>query len=101
MQTKFERSVSVKAVPLFSNGCSRSPSREQFLRGLTEGLFLLWPFVRFPFLFVASVWASQRRRLTFARSMISSPRPLRTAFIMNRLKPFACSRVIVGGIESS
>jgi hypothetical protein len=28
-----------------------------------------------------------RRRLTFARSMMSLPRPSRTALIMNRLKP--------------
>src|SRR5262249_43305990 len=43
----------------------------------------------------------QRTRLTRARSMISSPRPLRTAFIMKKLKPLACSKVIVGCIESS
>ena len=42
-----------------------------------------------------------RNRLIFARSMISSPRPLRTALIMNRLKPVICSSVIVGGMESS
>ena len=42
-----------------------------------------------------------RNKLISARSMISSPRPLRTAFIMNRLKPLACSRVIAGGIASS
>src|SRR5580692_8633366 len=38
----------------------------------------------------------QRRRLTRARSIISSPRPLRTALSMKRLKPFICSSVIVG-----
>lgn len=42
-----------------------------------------------------------RNKLTLARSMISSPRPLKTAFSMNKLKPLACSRVIVGGIASS
>ena len=31
--------------------------------------------------------------------MISSPYPLRTALSMNRLKPFICSSVIVGGID--
>ena len=43
----------------------------------------------------------QQRRLTRVRSMISSPRPLRAAFIMKRVKPLASSKVIVGGIESS
>jgi len=33
--------------------------------------------------------------------MISSPHPLSTTFSMKRLKPFICSSVIVGGIESS
>src|ERR1700681_3785735 len=42
-----------------------------------------------------------RNRLIFARSTISSPRPLSTALSVNRLKPFTCSAVIVGGMESS
>jgi hypothetical protein len=43
--------------------------------------------------------ATYRKRLTSARSTISSPRPLRTAFNAKRLKPFICSKVIVGGIR--
>ena len=51
---------------------------------------------------VAAIFASlQRRRLTLARSMSSSPRPLRTALSMNKLKPLACSKLTVGGMESS
>jgi hypothetical protein len=48
-----------------------------------------------------SLRTDQRNRFTRARSIISSPRPLRTAFAMNKPKPFACSKLIVGGIESS
>src|SRR6266550_4573047 len=43
----------------------------------------------------------QRNRLIFARSTISSPRPLRTALRVKRVKPFICARLIVGGMESS
>lgn len=46
-------------------------------------------------------WHPYRNRLILARSMISLPRPLRTALSMNRLKPLICSRVIVGGMASS
>ena len=37
------------------------------------------------------------KKLTFARSTISSPRPLSTAFRAKRLKPVISSMVIVGG----
>src|ERR1700722_9143548 len=49
-------------------------------------------FVCFPFFLSSERFGNdQRSRLTFARSISSSARPLRTALIMNRLKPFACS----------
>src|SRR5207249_10451283 len=40
-------------------------------------------------------------RIVFARSSISSPRPLRAALSVDTSKPVACFNVIVGGIESS
>jgi len=43
----------------------------------------------------------QRNRLIFARSTISSPRPLITALSVKRVNPFICARLIVGGMESS
>src|SRR6201998_1624688 len=49
----------------------------------------------------ADVPLTQRQRFVSARSTNSSPCPLRTAFSANNPKPFTCSRVIVGGIESS
>ena len=41
--------------------------------------------------------SGQRHRFVLARSRISSPRPLITAFTMKRVKPFAISTVIEGG----
>jgi len=43
---------------------------------------------------------NQRTRLVLARSMISLPRPSRTAFDHERLKPLIWSTVMVGGMES-
>jgi len=41
-----------------------------------------------------------QNRLVFRRSMTSLPRPLITAFIMKRLKPFTWSSLIDGGSAS-
>ena len=97
-----ERSFSVKAVPLFSNGWFRRFIPRAVPTRLDCGLVSTAAICKVSFLVRCSTFGvSQRKRLTFAKSTISSPRPLRTAFIMKRLKPFACSKVIVGGIESS
>ncbi len=51
----------------------------------------------------SSLWPDGQRasRLVLARLVIVSPRPLIIARTSQRLKPFACSSPIVGGIESS
>src|SRR5271163_1572980 len=53
------------------------------------------------FVIFASSRFDYRSRFSLAISRISSPRPLRMALNMKRLKPFACSKVIVGGMASS
>ncbi len=45
--------------------------------------------------------SKDQNRLVFRRSMTSLPRPLITAFIMKRLKPFTWSSLIDGGSASS
>ena len=50
---------------------------------------------------MASSTSRDQNRLVFRRSMTSLPRPLITAFIMKRLKPFTWSSLIEGGSASS
>lgn len=50
---------------------------------------------------LGSVRRCQRSRLVLTSSLISSPRPLRMARSMNRLKPLACSALMAGGMASS
>src|ERR1700739_1310008 len=74
-------------------GNDHSPIWIMFLLALNHGAALL---------FCASlIWLAYRMRFTFARSIISSPYPLRTALRAKRPKPFACSKVMVGGITRS
>src|SRR5262249_22006521 len=46
-------------------------------------------------------FSSYRRRFTLARSTISSPRPLSTAFTIQSVNPLTWAAVIVGGTDSS